>query len=76
MVVSLALIAAGAAGNLHDRWFHGGVRDFIRCSVNFGEKEWVWPNFNIADSAIVCGVAIILIREWILMRRAAEVSAE
>ena len=76
MVVSLALIAAGAAGNLHDRWFHGGVRDFIRCSVNIGEKEWVWPNFNIADSAIVCGVAIILMREWILMRRAAEVSAE
>lgn len=76
MVISLALIAAGATGNLHDRWFHGGVRDFIRCSVGSGEKEWVWPNFNIADSAIVCGVVIILIREWILMRRAAAVSTE
>ena len=69
MVLALALISSGAAGNLYDRWLIGGVRDFLRCSVWIGEKEWVWPNFNIADSAIVCGVAIILIRETVLMRR-------
>ncbi len=69
MVLALALIASGASGNLYDRWVIGGVRDFLRCSVSIGEKEWVWPNFNIADSAIVCGVAIILIRETVLMRR-------
>jgi len=75
MVASLALIGSGAAGNLYDRSFIGGVRDFIRWSIHLGETEYVWPNFNIADSAIVCGVAIILIRELILMKSAANTSS-
>lgn len=70
MVVALALISSGALGNLYDRVTIGGVRDFIRCSIDIGQNEWVWPNFNIADSAIVCGVALILIREWKLARSA------
>jgi lipoprotein signal peptidase len=73
MVASLALIGSGAAGNLYDRSVIGGVRDFIRWSIP--ETEYVWPNFNIADSAIVCGVAIILIRELILMKSAARTSS-
>ncbi|MGE4601567.1 MAG: signal peptidase II [Planctomycetota bacterium] len=70
LVLSLAFIASGALGNLYDRLLYGGVRDFIRCSIMIGEQEWVWPNFNIADSAIVCGVALILLREWNLSRNA------
>ena len=76
MVVALSLIASGALGNRYDRITYGGVRDFIRWSVEVGEREWVWPNFNIADSAIVCGVALILIREWKLARRARATSVE
>ncbi|MGE4618917.1 MAG: signal peptidase II [Planctomycetota bacterium] len=76
MVWALALIASGALGNLYDRIVYGGVRDFIRCSIQLGDKEWVWPNFNIADSAIVCGVALILLREWTLARRARGATAE
>ncbi|MAJ27966.1 hypothetical protein CBD41_01005 [bacterium TMED181] len=69
MVTALGMIASGAAGNLYDRITIGGVRDFVRWSVQWGNHEYVWPNFNIADSAIVCGVGIILWLEW---RRPAE----
>ncbi|WP_232797092.1 signal peptidase II [Blastococcus atacamensis] len=56
--VSLGLVLGGAIGNLIDRVFRdpgflrGGVVDFL--SV-FGPDGEVWPVFNIADSAIVCG---------------------
>jgi signal peptidase II len=56
--VSLGLVLGGAVGNLVDRVFRdpgflrGGVVDFL--SV-FAPDGRVWPVFNIADSAIVCG---------------------
>jgi signal peptidase II len=56
--VALGLVLGGAVGNLVDRVFRdpgflkGGVVDFI--SV-FGPDGRVWPVFNAADSAIVCG---------------------
>jgi lipoprotein signal peptidase len=55
---ALALVTGGAVGNLVDRIFRdpgflrGGVVDFI--SV-FAPDGRVWPIFNVADSAIVCG---------------------
>lgn len=56
--VALGLVLGGAVGNLIDRIFRdpgflrGGVVDFL--SV-FGPDGEVWPVFNVADSAIVCG---------------------
>ncbi len=56
--VALGLVLGGALGNLIDRFFRdpgflrGGVVDFL--SV-FGPDGQVWPVFNVADSAIVCG---------------------
>jgi len=56
--VTLGLVLGGALGNLVDRVFRGpgflrgGVVDFL--SV-FGPDGEVWPIFNVADSAIVCG---------------------
>jgi signal peptidase II len=56
--LALGLVLGGALGNLIDRVFRdpgflrGGVVDFL--SV-FGPDGEVWPVFNIADSAIVCG---------------------
>lgn len=76
LILSLAFIASGALGNLYDRLLYGGVRDFIRCSIEIGDREWVWPNFNIADSAIVCGVALILLRELKLSRQARATSSQ
>jgi signal peptidase II len=56
--VALALVLGGAVGNLVDRLFRdpgflrGGVVDFISLFDPYGG---VWPIFNVADSAIVCG---------------------
>ncbi len=54
--ISLALILAGAAGNLIDRATHGEVIDFI--DVHY--YAYHYPIFNIADCAITIGVALIL----------------
>jgi len=53
----VALMAAGAAGNALDRLLHGGVTDFIEARLG----HFVWPSFNIADSALAIGAALILI---------------
>ena len=50
------IIVAGSLGNLYDRFTTGGVIDFIECSY----QGWYWPSFNIADMAIVSGVAIVI----------------
>lgn len=58
-VFGMALVAAGAAGNVIDRlfrgdaWFRGSVVDFI-------DLQW-WPVFNIADSAITIGGVLVIL---------------
>ena len=54
---ALALLIGGAIGNLIDRLRTGRVVDFI--DVYYG--NWHWPAFNLADSAITLGVALLLI---------------
>jgi len=53
----LALLLGGAAGNVADRIFHGAVTDFFE--VWFGSYHY--PAFNLADSAITIGAALILL---------------
>lgn len=60
---ALALVAGGAVGNLIDRVHYGYVIDFI--DVHAG--GWHWPVFNVADSAIVVGV-IMLIAELFIRK--------
>lgn len=55
----LALIIGGAIGNVIDRILYGAVFDFI----DFHWKSWHFPAFNIADSAIVLGVGIVILKE-------------
>ena len=71
----LGMIAAGVCGNLYDRLgWHGltypnwhpmegqpvyAVRDWILCMIG----TFTWPNFNIADSLLVCSVILLLLRE-------------
>lgn len=62
--IGAACIAAGALGNLFDRWRLGHVVDFI--SVGMPGVLWRWPTFNVADSAICIGVGILLFGEWVL----------
>ena len=52
----LALVLAGAIGNLYDRITLGYVVDFLYFHIN----DLYWPAFNVADSAICVGVALLL----------------
>ena len=61
---ALAMIAGGALGNLIDRVRDGAVTDFVRWRV--GEARW--PIFNVADAALLVGVALLLL-EGIAERR-------
>ncbi len=69
--VALGLLAGGALGNLYDRFYFGGVRDFIKCY----HGDWVWPNFNLADSAICTAVGLLLLREFLFSRKQREAAA-
>jgi signal peptidase II len=54
---ALALILGGAVGNLIDRVSHGFVIDFVHVYW----KQYSWPDFNVADSAISVGVGLLLL---------------
>jgi signal peptidase II len=60
MAVALALVLGGAIGNLIDRVAYGYVIDFL--DVYY--QDWHWPAFNIADSAICVGVALMLLESF------------
>jgi len=68
--LGLALILGGAIGNLVDRIQLGYVVDF----VDVYYKGWHFPAFNVADSAITCGVILLLLDALIISRRKAESS--
>jgi signal peptidase II len=55
--LALALVLGGAFGNLIDRVRYGYVVDFVH--VYF--RQYVWPDFNLADSAISIGVVLLLL---------------
>lgn len=54
--VGLALVIGGAIGNVIDRVREGAVMDFLL----FHWREWAWPAFNLADTAISIGVALLI----------------
>jgi signal peptidase II len=53
----IGLVMGGAIGNVIDRARWGAVFDF----ADFHVYQWHWPAFNVADSAIVVGVGLMLI---------------
>ncbi|HEY1208612.1 MAG TPA: signal peptidase II, partial [Terracidiphilus sp.] len=55
--VALALVFAGALGNIHDRLAYGSVVDFIEIHI----FSYHWPDFNIADSSVVTGACLLLL---------------
>ena len=57
VAVALGAIAGGAVGNVIDRLRFGRVVDFLHAHA-FG---WSWYVFNVADAAIVCGVAVLIL---------------
>jgi len=71
MVLSLALIIGGAVGNAIDRWRYGAVADFVLLHLTTTSFRFEWYVFNLADAAIVAGVAGLLY-ELVVERRAAK----
>jgi signal peptidase II len=63
--LALALILGGALGNVIDRVLHGHVVDFIQ--VHYA--GWYFPSFNVADSAISVGAALLILDEILRVRR-------
>ncbi len=63
---ALSLILGGALGNVIDRVRYGYVIDFL----DFHIRNWHWPAFNLADSAITCGVFLLILDELRRVRRA------
>ena len=62
---ALALILGGAVGNVIDRLLHGYVVDFLQ--VHWGGSYF--PSFNVADSAISIGAALLIVDELRRVRR-------
>jgi len=60
--LALGLILGGAVGNLIDRLEHGEVVDFLHIRLWAG---YSWPDFNLADSFIVVGVALLIIELFV-----------
>jgi signal peptidase II len=58
--IALGLIIGGAIGNAIDRLAYGAVVDFALFHVQIGGKPFNWYVFNLADVAIVAGVAALL----------------
>ena len=58
--IGLGLIIGGAIGNAIDRAAYGAVVDFALFHIQWGGKTLNWYVFNIADAAIVVGVAALL----------------
>jgi signal peptidase II len=66
--VALALVFAGALGNVHDRIAYGSVVDFIEVHI----FSYHWPDFNVADSAIVIGACLLLLDSLVPKRTSAD----
>src|SRR6516162_8866871 len=66
LAVAIGLVIGGAIGNVIDRICFGAVVDFL----DFHVGSWHWPAFNVADSAICVGVAVMLL-DGLLLRREA-----
>jgi signal peptidase II len=63
--IALTLILAGALGNVIDRIWQGKVTDFVLLYW----RDWYWPAFNVADAAITCGAALLILDELLRVRR-------
>jgi signal peptidase II len=59
--LALALVLGGAIGNVYDRVAYGTVIDFLEVHIILGHWNYHWPDFNVADSAIVIGGILLFL---------------
>ena len=69
--IGLALVLGGAMGNVYDRVVRSAVTDFLE----FYWGSYVFPTFNVADSAITTGAGLLLLDMWRGRRRQEEPNA-
>ena len=69
--VALAMILAGALGNVHDRIAYGSVIDFIEVHI----INYHFPDFNVADSSIVVGACLLMLDSLRPRKKAEEAPA-
>ena len=69
LAIALGLVIGGAVGNAIDRVVHGRVADFF----DFHVGAWHWPAFNLADSAIVVGVVMLVLDSLFADRRSPKI---
>lgn len=70
-IIALSSILGGALGNFFDRVRLGFVVDFLDLHLN---RVYTWPTFNVADIAIVMGVAALLFTNFYESRRSRQYS--
>jgi len=70
LAVALAFMLSGALGNLIDRFFLGYVIDFLDFYVGSSH----WPAFNVADSVIFIGAALMIIDSFVQDKKSKETS--
>jgi signal peptidase II len=73
VAVAIGAIAGGAIGNVIDRVRFGAVVDFIHAHVDTPWGDFSWYVFNVADAAIVCGVAALILDSQLSKRRQARI---
>lgn len=63
--ISYTLFIGGAIGNLLDRLIHGYVIDFLLFYLadDTGRITWAYPAFNVADIAVCCGAALLVLTD-------------
>lgn len=61
--LALAFILGGALGNVIDRVLWGKVTDFLDFYITVHGRQWHWPAFNLADSAIFVGAVLLILDE-------------
>jgi lipoprotein signal peptidase len=69
MAVAIGAVAGGAVGNVIDRVRFGGVVDFIHAHIATPWGDASWYVFNVADAAIVCGVAALILESMLSKRK-------
>lgn len=72
-LMALALILAGALGNLYDRYQFGAVRDMFHLLPSTRLWPWIW---NIADAALMIGVGIMFVSIWLSDRHPQTAAAD
>jgi signal peptidase II len=61
MRIALALVLGGAIGNLYDRIVRNTVTDFVQLHAG---QSYYFPDFNVADSCISIGAALLIVDMW------------